>query len=604
MKRPGRGTLLWLAPLTCLITAAPAAAAQAAQACEMGTISEITFDRQKPFLLEATSEDASLGGLFRGMNSIHITTTEGTIRWELLFEEGDCLDPVLLQESERNLRTLPYISDARVESDQLADGSHRVNVMTLDGWALTPAVVLEVEEGFQITGFSLTAKNLIGTGTSVGYFNNTFRERKRIGGLARQPNLFGTRIDVTVHGGNTRSGHYYSESIFRPFTGEIGQNAFRQVAHQRDDYFPYSVEPSLGFTQALVRYEAEEYEATFERRFGDRMGRRFMAGIGLSREVVRFPFGAGGVQIVVDNEFGQPMAAPPQVVTEISPQIRDHATNRVNFAIGVRDLRFGTRLGLDALRAMQDIQLGTDLTLTVAPGLPTGDDNVSDVLTRIKGSTGFAAGSLYLILNADFQARNVSKDDNGGPTGWRDILWELNGTGYWTFSEDSSLMGRILYASGSRMDRPFQLTLGGREAVRSYTEDAFPGARRVLATLEHRIPFPGLNLSFADLGLAGFVDAGKVWAGSVPYGADSSWEAGVGLGIRIGLPAGGQSILRLDWALPVTGRGNEKAVIFRLYTELFGLLDRRTWPTQTERSRWYGVDPDLTTRPVNPLADN
>jgi len=132
-------------------------------------------------------------------------------------------------------------------------------------------------------------------------------------------------------------------------------------------------------------------------------------------------------------------------------------------------------------------------------------------------------------------------------------------------SENSTLVGRILYTAGSRMDRPFQLTLRGREAVRSYDDDAFPGAKRLLATLEQRIPFPGLDLSFLDLGLAGFVDAGKVWGGSVPYGADSKWEAGVGLGIRIGLPAGGQNVLRTDLALPVTGQREEKGVVFRLY---------------------------------------
>ena len=545
-----------------------------------------------------------MGGVFRGMNSIHVLTTEGTIRWEILFEEGDCLDPVLLQESERNLRTLPYISEAQVQSEQLPDGSHRVNIMTVDSWALVLAVSIAFDEGFQVTGIGATAKNIFGTGTALGYFRNEFRERKRVGGLARQPNLFGTRIDGTFHGGSTRSGNYFSQSFFRPFTGEVGQNAFRQVAHQRDDYFPYSVEPSLGYTQALLRFEAEQYEATYQHRFGDGVGRRFTVGVGLSREVVRFPFGATGTQIVVDNDFDKSMDAPPEVLAEISPQVRDYATNRANFTIGARDLRFGTRLGLDALRATQDIQLGSAITATVAPGLPTGDDEVSDVLTRVQGSTGITSGNLYVLVDADFQARWVSTDDGGGPTGWRDIVWEVNGTGYWTSSETSTLMGRILYTAGSKMDRPLQLTLGGREAVRGYSEDAFPGARRMLATLEQRIPFPGLTVSFLDLGLAGFVDAGKVWGGDVPYGADSNWEAGAGVGIRITVPSGGQSVIRMDLGTPLTGQRREKGVHFRLYTELFGLLDRRAWPTQTQRSRWYGIDADLTQRPANPLAGN
>ncbi len=236
MNDPRGGTLQRLAILTCLLAAAPsAAAAQAAQACEMGAISEITFDRQKPFLPEATAEDASAGWLFRGMNSIHIRTTEQTIRWELLFEEGDCLDPILLRESERNLRSLAYIAEARVRSDQLADGSHRVSVMTLDGWALVVGIGIEIEEEFRFTGISVTAKNIVGTGTTVGYFRSTFRERERVGGLARQPNLFGTRIDATLQGGNTRSGSFFSESLFRPFSGEVGKNAFRQVVRRQAD---------------------------------------------------------------------------------------------------------------------------------------------------------------------------------------------------------------------------------------------------------------------------------------------------------------------------------------------------------------------------------
>ena len=604
------GTLQRLGMLACFLAAAPWPAAaqpvQAEQACEMGTISEITFERQKPFLPEATSEEATLGWLFRGMNSIHILTREGTIHWELLFEEGDCLDPELLQESERNLRSLPYIAEARVRSEQLPDGSHRVDITTLDGWSLTVGVVIEIQDGLQISGISVTAKNLVGTGTSVGYFRNTFRERQRIGGLARQPNFFGTRFDVTFHGGNTRTGKYYSESLYRPFTGEVGQNAFRQSAHKRDDDFAWSVDPSLPFTQALVRFEAERYELVYERRFGNQEGLRFLGGIGVSREVVQFPFGVPGFKIVEDNEFGDPIQAPMEVAAAVSSQINNYEMNRVSFTVGVRDLRFGTRLGLDAITALQDVQLGTDLTLTVAPGLSTGDDNPSDVLTQFKGSTGLAAGRLYVLSNLDFQARYVSADEDGDgdPLGWRSILWELNGIAYWNFSETSTLLGRIQYASGSRMDRPYQLTLGGREAVRSYNDDAFPGAQRFLATLEQRIPFPRLSSGFADLGLAGFVDVGKMWAGDVPFGADSGWEAGVGAGIRIGLPAGGHSVLRLDFTIPMTGQREESGVGFRLYTELFGLLDRRSWPTQTERSRWYGIDPDLTQRPVNPLAGN
>jgi hypothetical protein len=63
-------------------------------------------------------------------------------------------------------------------------------------------------------------------------------------------------------------------------------------------------------------------------------------------------------------------------------------------------------------------------------------------------------------------------------------------------------------------------------------------------------------------------------------------------------------VLRIDVGAPLTGDRATRGTVFRIYAEFLGILDRRSWPSQTERSRWYGIDPDLTTRPVNPLAGN
>lgn len=579
-------------------------AAGVAQACADGTISEITFDRQKPFPPEATSEEAGAGWLFRGLNSIHVRSLPSVIRWELLFTEGDCLEPALLEESARSLRSLPYIVEAQVTSEPLPDGTHRVNVRTIDAWALSLGIAFTVDNGFQITGVSFNARNLAGTGTQVGVFRNIYRERSRIGFLGRQPNLFGTRVDATVHGGTTRSGNYITQSLFRPYAGEIGANAFRQGAEVRDDYFLYSVDPALGFTQAYLRFEAEAYEATFQHRFGSSDGTRVIAGVGVSREVVRFPFGADGGKIVLDNDFADPVPAPPGVLDEIGSQANSFSTNRVSFTLGVRNLSFANLIGLDALRASQDVLRGADVTVTVAPSIPTGDDNGHDTFLRLQGAVGTRESSAYLRFDGDVQARYVHSVDGVGETGWRDFMYEASGNGYWTQAEGSRLFARVQLAAGYNMDRPFQLTLGGREAVRGYNEDAYAGARRILVTLEQRLALPALSTSFADVGVAVFADGGRMWAGDVPFGEDTRWKTGVGAGLRLGLPAGSPNVLRIDVGTPLTGDRSTRGTVFRIYAEFLGVLDRRSWPSQTARSRWYGIEPDLTTRPVNPLAGN
>lgn len=578
----------------------------AQETCPEGRISEIVYVRNDPFGESATSEDNRLGWLFRGLNGIHVRTRPAILSWELLFDEGDCLDdPLVLAESERALRSLPYLVEARVTAERLPDGSHRVRVETTDAWALSVGVSFTVDEGFTFTGLSVNARNLLGTGTQVGLFRNVWRERLRRGVLARQPNLFGTRIDATIHGGSTRSDNYLDQSLFRPFAGELGTNAFRQAYARRDDVFSYSIDPTSGLTQALLRFEQEAWELTYQRRFGSPEGLRFVGGLGVSHESVRFPFGDAGVQTVEGDDFDDPAPAPAEVIDAVSIHANDHEMTRLNFTLGVRDIRFLNVVGLDALLASQDVESGLGLQVTVAPGTRPGGDAVDDILFRGQARLGLRIREVYLNFGIDAQARHAFTVPEGrGGTGWRDVLYELNGNGYWDHAGRGQIFGRAQLAGASRVDRPFQLTLGGRESIRGYNEDAYPGRQRLLFTLEERLEMPELSTSFADVGLVAFADAGQIWAGDVPFGETPGWTAAVGAGLRLGLPAGAPNVLRVDVALPLTGDRETRGTVFRVYAELLGLLDRRAWPTQIERSRWYGVDPDLTTRPVNPLAGN
>jgi hypothetical protein len=575
--------------------------------CPGGVISEIVLDIEKPLGSDGTSPGSVFGWVFRTMNFLHIRTHERAVRWELLFEEGDCFDPVVIEESERSLRSLRYVSEAEVTPESLGAGHHRVYVRVRDSWAITGGLALSFDGGVAVTGVTVNHRNVLGTGTRLGLFRTVYRERRRAGVIVRQPNLFGSRIDGTLHRGTTRAGDYVTQSLFRPYAGEFGTGAFRQVARKRDDYFAYSVDPSTGYSQALLRFEEERYEVSVQRRWGGGRSARLVTGLGLSREEIRFPFGDDGFALVVDDEFGDPVASTEPFRTQMRRQLFDHAASRVTFTLGVRDLTFTSIMGLDALEAPQDVFTGGALMLTAAPAISTGDEP-ADVYLRAQGAWGHLSTQTYLRLWGDVQTRRVGSEpggtSSGQPRGWRDLIYELHGSGYWLPSLGTQLFTRVSYTAGYSLDRPFQLTLGGREAIRGYNDDAYPAARRFLATLEQRFPLRAVSTGWADVGIAFFADVGRGWAGAVPFGQDSGWRAGAGAGLRFGLPAGASNVVRVDLGLPMTGRREEQGVLFRVYTELFGLLDRRSWPTQVERSRWYGTDPDLTRRPYNPLAGN
>jgi hypothetical protein len=52
--------------------------------------------------------------------------------------------------------------------------------------------------------------------------------------------------------------------------------------------------------------------------------------------------------------------------------------------------------------------------------------------------------------------------------------------------------------------------------------------------------------------------------------------------------------MRADFTLPLSGDRDTHGVYFRFYAELGGLLQVPKRPSQFERSRWSGIDTDLT----------
>lgn len=123
-------------------------------------------------------------------------TRDGVIRETLLFAAGDLVDPFLLADSERLLRELPFISDARIQVVPLEGGEGvAVVVETTDRWPLgLDARVI----GLDSYVANLYTVNLAGTG--IGLSNELIRERDSecpwgYRGRLRRRNLGGSFLD-------------------------------------------------------------------------------------------------------------------------------------------------------------------------------------------------------------------------------------------------------------------------------------------------------------------------------------------------------------------------------------------------------------------------
>ena len=593
-------SLLGLSPVPG--TGQDAAVPEGGVSCSEGRISQVVVRSLDPYDEDSTSADATFGWAFRTLNWLHVETRRGVLRWELLFEEGMCFDALRLTESERNLRSLPYVQSASVVDIPLEDGSHRVEVETRDRWALSASLGLDFEEGIDVSGVQASHRNVLGSGLRASFFRRAFRERLRYGVLTRHTNVFGTRVDAVVHGGRTRAGDYLSQSLQKPFLNEFADHAFRQVVARRDDYFGYALPPDFGFSPAYLRYRAELVELAYQTRLGVQGGRRVVLGIGASYESFSRVDGDAGARTVVDGDFSETVPAEPTVRDALFAQADPHSSARITGYLGIRDVRYDIRGGIDAIHALQDLLVGGAVTLAAGPGLAVAGGENEDVLVRLQGRAGFLGESTYLLTRADVHARRIL-GGAAGAQGWRDAVGSVQADAYWTQSDWASLYVRARASGGWNTDRPFQLRLGGRESIRAYSEDAFPGGQLLFGSVEQRFVVDPLSPSFVDVGAALFADAGRMWAGDVPFGTDSGWQAGIGAGLRVS-PSGGRRVFRADVMLPLTDLREARGVTLRLYGEIFGILERRRWPDQVERSRWYGNDPDLSRRVPDPLAGN
>lgn len=607
-ERPPRPACLRVLALTVALWAVGDATAVLAQeaTCESGRISEITIDNQSIFATGAMDEDTSFQWAYRLANSLHVETRASFIRNELLFGEGDCLDPLLLDESERILRNYGFIARIEIGATALPDGSYRIRVETRDEWTTKLSIAVAFENGLEFEGAELTEENLAGHGILTSFYYRKRREQKDLGFNVETARLAGTRTNGSLSFGRTRVGTFFSQGLSYPFVGEVGRASAQESYSRREILFPYSLESGGESSYVLVPYGEEIIEATAALRLGE-PGNLTVFGLGFLRETMEFPGFPGDTETAVGGDFADTRPATDAEVAAVTPHVHPLSIFRVNFLAGQRNVRFVQRQGLDALRGIQDVRLGTEVSLTVGRALgDVGSGSRAapdDIYTRLYGFGGWAPGDWTLVLNTNVEGRVVFPDGTGGGSEatMRDLLGEADLYAYWQpgYPETGrTVFGRISGAGGWSVRRPFQLSLGGRAGVRGYREQAFPGARRVVVTVEdrhfHEWPAPDLF----DFGTTTLLDVGRVWAGSVPFGTTSSWQASVGLGVRVGFPAGSQGVLRADLHLPVTGPDAWSSPVFRVtLQEVVGLI-RGFGDEEMTRSRRPALGTDLLTEEI------
>jgi len=155
----------------------------------------------------------------RTANSIHIKSNLKTIQKLLLFKVGDTVDPEVIYENERIIRSLPYIKEMQflLVQDSIYPGLVKVTVLTKDRFSFGVSGDIN---GTSSASFEIYNQNIFGVGHEISL--------RFLGHISKKPNLGletfykiknigGKFLDITVGYLNTYRNEGFSLSVNKPF---------------------------------------------------------------------------------------------------------------------------------------------------------------------------------------------------------------------------------------------------------------------------------------------------------------------------------------------------------------------------------------------------
>ena len=519
-----------------------------ADSCANGRISYVFIDNKSIFDTSDPDLDRRLAWAYRTANALHFGTREWVIRRELLFMPGSCYDPFLLEETERLLRSYGFLARVDVFGAPQPDGTHHVIVTTRDEWSTRVDVRFSSRGKFSLEGIRVTEENLLGTGQSLGAFFFEREVTRDYGISYYTPQVAGTRWDIDAAVGRTRAGTFVRGIIGYPFVGDVSRWGGRWSFRREDQFFNYIVEDDeeQRSDHLLVPLREKAFDMAIVRRTG-RRGNSALVGAALTYQELSYP---NRMQLAPEGNFDAREVAPDSLAGQVLRQ-RENLDNIRAFAlIGQRNVWWVRKRGLDSMRGQEDVRLGAEAVIGLGRSLSSLETD-DDLYTTMALYAGVEQRDMLTILRARMDARRDLAPATGAQ--WKDVYLESEVLSYLQTPRlpHQTFLMRSALTGGWHTRTPMQLTLGGLYGVRGYDMERFPGGRRLVLTLEDRILFGWPARGVLDLGAAVFVDAGRMWAGDSPFGRDTGWRGGAGVGLRGAFPAGARSTYRLDIAWPL-----------------------------------------------------
>jgi outer membrane protein assembly factor BamA len=470
------------------------------------------------------SDPREANGLFRLANHLHIRTKRSTVKAQLLFASGDKYLARKLAETERALRLLTYVYDARVVPVHYADGKVDIKVITKDVWTLSPGISFGRAGGTNSTNFNLQDSNFLGWGKALQVSHGSTVDRTSDTIAWTDPNVFGSRWTSALTYSDSSDGSNRSLQVIHPF-------------YSLDA--PWSTKiTALKFDRTISRYNLGDIVD----QFNDNESAYELSG-GVSSGLIdgwtkRLTFGMR----YDNNDFlPTPTTSTP---AKILPPDRTLSYPFVGFDI-LQD-KYKKIGDENQIGRTEDLYFGTEITGEV--GLSNGafgaDRNA--IMLAAKAIHGMELTDLQqLFLTGDFSSR--IEDGRA-----RNLISDAAAKYYWRWREDWLFYAGLSGTITDSLDPDMQLLLGGDNGLRGYPLRYESGTSRALFTVEQRFYTDWFPFRLVRVGGAIFADVGRTWGQGVIGNSDPGLLRDVGFGLRIGNTRSGLgNVLHVDFAFPL-----------------------------------------------------
>ena len=519
-----------------LLLLAPAARADAQgapprAACNGETVTGIEFHSYPPgssFVADAWKTASGYAGIH------HVPTRPEVTGAYLKVAIGLPCTELDRSESERLLRAQRFIASATVRPVPDGPGRVRIIVETVDE---VPVVVGGSMQGATVQSVLLGTENLDGRGLTVeASVTRGFGYRTGFGGDVVKYGAFGRPFTLAAGGELDPLGDALRFEFSKPFLTDLQPNGFHVGAAELNNY--YDLRRPIGDDVFLntrrTSYDIGVGTRVFRLNSGGAIG---VVGALLIGESVNT-----SSQAVLMTNNGL-LAAPG--IPEVDGRYGSLSVVRAGVFGGVRALRFLTVRGFDAVTAAQDVGRGVQFGVFAGPSIWSSQGG-SDYFVSGELYAGAGSPTSFVELRSTVEGRaNRGAQNWDGMVGYGKLVW------YDRPSENKTRVISLEVSGVQHLAFPLQLTLADHVGgMPGYPDAEYAGGQRAIFRYEQRRAISFITHR-ADWEVAMFADAGKIWAGDVPFGRTSPVRASVGVSLIGAYPAGGKRTYRVDLAIPV-----------------------------------------------------